>query len=262
VIELSIELGLAPLLAAVSTVAARRWGARAGGVVSAFPAIVGPVLLLTALRHGSAFAAQAANGTLLGLSGLSAFALGYGRVSLTHGWRLSLAAGWSCAAGAALIAGLGAGRLGPPAGLAVAVGSLILAERGLPGRGQPEVAASRIPAPGSAIPVRMAVTALLVTLLAAAANYLGPLVGGMLAALPVLASVLAVFCHRESGGVTTVAMLRGMLRGMAGFVAFCEVLALLIRDQGIWPAAAAATLVAVAIQAAALARPSVLERAV
>jgi hypothetical protein len=108
----------------------------------------------------------------------------------------------------------------------------------------------------------MAVTALLVTLLAAAANYLGPLVGGMLAALPVLASVLAVFCHRESGGVTTVAMLRGMLRGMAGFVAFCEVLALLIRDQGIWPAAAAATLVAVAIQAAALARPSVLERAV
>jgi hypothetical protein len=261
-IELAIELGLAPLLAAVSTLAARHWGARAGGVVSAFPAIVGPVLLLTALRHGTAFAAQAANGTLLGLSGLSGFALGYGRIARTRGWLLSLAGGWSCAAGGALIAGVAAGRLGPPAGLTVAVISLFLSERGLALRGQGDDPSTRIDAAGGAILVRMAVTALLVTLLAGAADYLGPLVGGMLAALPVLASVLAVFCHRESGGPTTVAMLRGMLRGMAGFVAFCEVLALLIRHQGIWPAVAAATLAAVAIQAAALARPSILQRAV
>jgi hypothetical protein len=262
VIELFIELGVAPLLAAVSTVAARRWGARIGGVVSAFPAIVGPVLLVTALRHGTAFTAQAANGTLLGLSALSAFALAYGRTSLSRGWLYSLAAGWSCAAAGALIAGLGAGGLGPPAGLAVAVGSLALAERGLPRRRHGETPAAPVAAPGGTIPMRMAVTALLVIVLAAAANYLGPLVGGMLAALPVLASVLAVFSHRESDGLTTVAMLRGLLRGMAAFVGFCEVLALLIRAQGVWPAVAAATLAAIIIQAATLVRTPVLQRAV
>jgi hypothetical protein len=264
VVGLFIELGVAPLLAAASTVAARRWGERAGGVVSAFPAIVGPVLLLAALEHGPAFAARAANGTLLGLIGLAGFALGYGRLCRTRGWPLSLLWGWGCAAAGALIIGLGAGGAGPPAGLAVAVVSLLGAERGLPrveaGPPPPERAQPR--PLRLTLPVRLAITALLVTALAGADGALGPVAGGMLAALPVLACVLAVFSHRESGGDGAIAMLRGMLRGMAGFVAFCEVLALLIGNQGLWPALAAATASAVALQAVTIIRTPILQRAV
>src|SRR6185295_3110480 len=44
-IDLVLELVVAPALVGAATLAARRWGQRTGGLVSAFPAIVGPVLL-------------------------------------------------------------------------------------------------------------------------------------------------------------------------------------------------------------------------
>jgi hypothetical protein len=48
----SLELIIAPGLVGVSTLASRRWGAQVGGLVSAFPAIVGPVLFIAAREHG------------------------------------------------------------------------------------------------------------------------------------------------------------------------------------------------------------------
>jgi hypothetical protein len=102
----------------------------------------------------------------------------------------------------------------------------------------------------------MAATALLVTVLAAAANRVGPLFGGMLAALPVLASVLAVFTHRQQGSAALIVFLRGMLAGMVGFLAFCQVVALLIVGLGVWQALSAATVVAIAVQAITVRVPS------
>src|SRR4051794_31524427 len=99
-----IEVVLAPALVGAATLAARRWGEQTGGLVSAFPAIVGPVLLVTALEHGAGFAARAASGTLLGLVALSAFTFAYARASRRLSWPASLATGWA-AAGAAGLAG-------------------------------------------------------------------------------------------------------------------------------------------------------------
>jgi hypothetical protein len=245
-VRLLIELGMAPLLAALATAAGRRFGARAGGVVSAFPAIVGPVLLVDALEHGDAFAARAANGTLLGLVALSAFAVAYGRAAASRGWAFSLAAGWACAALAALAAGVAASRLEAPAGFFVAVGSLLIAGRllALPRRSPP--------AHRTGIAQTMALTALLVAALSAAAGPLGPMLGGMLAALPVLASVLAVLTHRDGGGAGATALLAGMIRGTVGFVAFCEVVALLIAQGGTATALAAATASALIVQSGAI----------
>jgi hypothetical protein len=98
----------------------------------------------------------------------------------------------------------------------------------------------------------MALTALLVFSLATAAALLGPLVGGMLAALPVLASTLAVFTHHQRGALAAAALLRGTLTGMAGFVAFVQVVASLIVSDGIATAFLAATFVALIVQAAAV----------
>ena len=91
------ELLIAPLLVGGSTLACRRWGERAGGLVSAFPAVVGPVLLVVALDRGAAFSARAANGTLLGLATLASFALAYSRTARHGRWGVSLVAGWACA---------------------------------------------------------------------------------------------------------------------------------------------------------------------
>jgi hypothetical protein len=247
-----IELLVAPALVAISTLVARRCGPRAGGVVSAFPAIVGPVLLILALAHGRTFAARAANGTLLGLVSLAAFALAYGRLAARgRGWPESAAAGWVAAALAALGVGAIAGGTGAPVGLVVSSTALAMAWRALPATALASDSCGGARHRAS-IALRMGSVALLVALLSAAAGALGAVAGGMLAALPVLACVLAGFTHREHGGAQAIALLRGMLAGMASFVLFCQVIALAIVPYGIAPAFAAASALALAVQAVAV----------
>jgi hypothetical protein len=246
-----LQLVVGPLLVGAATLAARRFGPRAGGLVSAFPAIVGPVLLLTALEHGAAFAADAATGTLLGLVALSGFTLVYGRAATRTRWPASLSAAWVAAAALAAAAGaIGAGFAGA---LAAAVLSLAAAHRALPGGG---AATALPPVPRWDLPVRIALTALLVVSLTAAADRLGPLVGGLLAALPVLASVLAVFTHAQYGPAALADLLRGMLGGMTGFVVFCALVGALVVPTGIPVAFTVAALGALAVHGA-LARASV-----
>ena len=240
-----MQLGIAPVLVAAATVAARRWGHRVAGLVSAFPAIVGPVLLIGAERHGSLFAAQAATGTLVGLAALSGFALACGRTALHASWPVSLAAGWAIAAAtAALAASVDASLLGA---LVIAVVSSALAYRALP-RGALEL--SVFDAPRGDLPLRMGLTALLVASLAAAGGWLGPTASGVLAALPVLACVLAGFTHARHGGAAATQLLRGMLGGMVGFVIFCALVAGLIEHAGVAATFLAATAAALAAQAA------------
>src|SRR6188472_367470 len=104
VADLIVVAALAACLVGVSTLASRVWGHAIGGIVSAFPLIVGPVLFLAARREGAAFAAQTAVATLLGLVALSGFALAYGRSSRRWGWLPSVALGWAAAAGIGLAA--------------------------------------------------------------------------------------------------------------------------------------------------------------
>ena len=242
-----LELVVAPALVGASTLAARRWGQGIGGLVSAFPAIVGPVLLIAAHEHGSAFAARTASGTLLGLVALSGFALAYGHTALRAGWRASLAAGWATAAAIAVL--LGAVEAGPLAGLAAATLSLLVARRALP-RGAATLGPAPAPAPRWDLALRMVLTAVLVVLLAAAASRLGPVVGGVLAALPALASILAVFTHEQHGPEALVSLLRGMISGMAGFVVFCALVAALVDRVGVGATFSVAALAAVCVQGA------------
>ena len=270
-----LELLVAPALVGAATLAARRWGQEIGGLVSAFPAIVGPVLLIAALEHGATFAARAANGTLLGLVALATFAVAYGWTAARAGWRGSLAAGWAVAGLAGLL--VGGVVAGPPGALAAAAVSLGAAHRLLrraagrphpprradgttrplgssPGDGDPaaggpgETRGGEPVVPRWDLQLRMALTALLVVTLTAAASRFGPVVGGVLAALPVLASILAVFTHARYGAAAVVDLLRGMLGGMAGFVAFCALVAVLVEPLGIAASFAVATAAALAIQ--------------
>jgi hypothetical protein len=245
-VDLVLELVVAPALVGAATLAARRFGQRIGGLVSAFPAIVGPVLLVAALDHGAAFTTRAANGTLLGLVALAGFALVYGRAAPRAGWPASLAAAWSVAGALGLVVGTFAA--GPPAGLLAAAVSLVAAARLLPRA--PEALPEAPAVPRWDLPLRMGLTALLAVSLTAAANRAGPVAGGMLAALPVLASILAVFTHARYGAAAVGELLRGMLGGMAGFVGFCALVAALAEPAGIAPAFIVATAAALAVQVA------------
>jgi hypothetical protein len=238
---------IAPLLVAGATLACRRWGSGIGGLISAFPAVVGPVLLLVAQERGAAVTARAANATLLGLVALSAFVVAYSQAARRSAWGASLTAGWSSAAILAVLVGLLGRGLAFPAGLIVAATSLGAAYRLTP-------AARHAPVPlgapaRSGIALRMSATVVLIVTLAAAVRGFGPVIGGALAGLPVLASVLVVFTHRAHGAHAAVELMRGMLVGMAGFVGFCAAVAALVVPAGVPVAFATATLVAVALQA-------------
>lgn len=225
-------------------------------MLSAFPAVVGPALLIVAQQHGAPFAARAAGGTLFGLVALAGFVLAYAWVSTSGGWVISLAAGWIAAAViAASIEPVGAGTA-VPIGLIGAAVALAAAYRAMPARRRDHASSAPGGPIGSEVVVRMAVTAGLVAGLTLLAKVVGPLIAGMVAGLPVLASVLAVFTHRREGAGALVDLLRGMVTGMAGFAAFCAVVGLLIVPAGTVIAFAAATVSAVAFQAVSLARPT------
>jgi hypothetical protein len=259
VLEDVVPLAVAPLLVGAATLAARRWDHRIAGLVGAFPAIVGPVLLIGAQRHGTGFAAQAATGTLAGLAALAGFAVAYGRTAPHASWPVSLAAGWLAAAVAAALAGAAGTSLS--VALATAVASLALAYRLLPRAGlqAPSLDLPRaglqppfLDPPRGELGLRMALTALLVLALAAAGGRLGPTASGILAALPVLACLLAAFTHQRHGGIASAQLLRGMLAGMAGFVAFCALVAGLVDHAGVALAFTAATAMALACHGAAV----------
>lgn len=252
-VALLIKLLLAPALMATATLADRRWGPRRGGLISAFPAIVGPLLLVTAVEHGPHAAARAASGTLLGLAGLAAFIAAYARSARRRGWAFSLATGWAAAALITTLLGLWGGA-GWWTDALIATGALLVARWLL--RGPEPVSlppTGRLSAPRERrgiLPARLALTALLVLGLSAAVGAFGATVGGLLAALPVLASLLAVFTHREAGAPAAIEILRGTIVGMTSFVSFCVIVAAAIGPDGAPVAFAAATAAALLLQGA------------
>ena len=203
------------------------------------------MLLIIALDQGERAAARGASGTLLGLVAFSGFVLVYALLAQRAGWGPSLVGAWAVAAVLALaVEAVGASA---PGALLAAVASLtvafVLMPRGRGGEVVPVVSRWDLP-------LRMALTALLVVSLSAAAAWLGPLAGGILAALPVLASILAVFVHVQSGSGAVADLLRGMVAGMGGFVAFCALIAALVEPVGIVTAFALAVLAGIAVQVA------------
>jgi uncharacterized membrane protein (GlpM family) len=246
------ELLIAPALVASATLAGRRWGAGVGGLVSAFPAVVGPVLLIVAQQRGAAFAARTANGTLLGLVALSAFAVAYARFSVHARWQTSLMMGWGCSAIVAAVLAVCGSGLPFPAGLAAATVSLAIAHRAIPRAAGDEVPGTPPHVPRRDIPLRVCATVALIIVLTAAVDAFGSLIGGVLTSLPILASVLAAFTHRDDGPHAVAALLRGIMVGMAGFVGFCALVAAMVVPAGVPMAFGIAACAAVALQAAPL----------
>jgi hypothetical protein len=72
----------------------------------------------------------------------------------------------------------------------------------------------------------------------------------------VLAGVLVVFTHQEAGAAPAIGLLRGLLTGMASFVVFCQLIAMMIVPFGVRAAFEAATVAALGVQAAAVYAPA------
>jgi hypothetical protein len=240
------KASIAPLLVMGATLAGRRWGQTAAGLVAGLPIVAGPILFFYALEQGPAYAAVAARDTLLGLFSLSLFVLGYAWRAWTGASALScVIVGWAAfALGTALIGHVHAELW---QAFLWALGSLYLARRSLPP--MEESAASAPPSPWD-LPLRGLSAALLVLALTHFARSLGPALGGFLAPFPVASTVLAVFAQNQGGGAAAVAVLKGLLLALNAFAVFCATLCLALPGHSLALSFALAVALAVVLQGA------------
>ena len=244
---LLLKLFLAPVLIAIVTLGARRWGPRVGGWLTGLPTVAGPTLVFYAFEQGTAFAARASHATLVGLVAIPWFCVAYAYVGKRHGWAASLTAGWTTVV--LSIAFLNQLEIN------VFVTWVLLAVNCAAG-----YAALPAHTPASAepvhskwdLPARMLAAAVLVTVLTAIADVLGPQLSGLLAPFPVATAIVAAFTHKQRGVDAVVIFFRGFLPALVSFGLFCVVLAVALEPLGIARALTLALVVQLSTQVATL----------
>ena len=226
---LLLKLTLVPLLIAGVTLVSRRWGTQIGGVITSTPVVAGPTLSFYAVEQGHAFAATAAQGTLLGVFGLAAFCVAYGWIARRSPWHISLLVGSVAFFAVTPILY----RIQAPLVVELLSGSAVLlaARQILPLPDHPP------PKPNiplwEDLPVRMVAAAIVVLVLTSFAQWLGPTLSGVLAAFPVAAAILAGFTHAQRGPEAVLQYLRGLLPGLCSFALFCFLLAIVLRTSSL-----------------------------
>jgi uncharacterized membrane protein (GlpM family) len=237
---LTLKLILVPAIILLVSLAGRRWGARVAGRLSSFPVVAGPILIFLTAEQGPGFAADAAAAAVAAVGALSVFALSYAWLATRHDWPLALAGAYAAFGVCALLATQLAGPVWLHA--LISAGILLLVARLMP---------HHLPATGVLramrfeLPIRMVCGASLVLFITWLAELLGPRGSGVLAAFPVLASVLAVFSHRNAGAAYVAVLLRGIVWGCFAMLSFCLMVALLLPSFSPWlafPLALAAAL--------------------
>jgi hypothetical protein len=245
---LPLKLTVTPLLILAASLASQRWGDAVAGWFVGLPLTSAPVCFFLALDQGVGFAAAAGLGSLAGAAAEAVFCLGYGSIARSHGWPLAIgiaSLGFVLAALVLQLAALPLWSLVVVAGAALA-GALRLMPQ--PSAG----GAASLALPAWDIPARMVVATALVLGLTALAPLVGPRMSGLLATYPVFAAVLAAFSQRGRGAAAAIQVLRGLMVGLFAFTGFFAVLASTLEQLGIAEAFAAATLVALCIQAGSL----------
>jgi hypothetical protein len=250
VLVLALKLFLAPACVVAVSLAGRRWGPTVAGLLGGFPVVAGPILLVVTLDQGRGFGADAAAGSLLGLTAVAASTVVYARAAPRLSPPLTLLAAWTAFfAGVGL---LGVLDVSPLIAFAIAVASFELSRLlvRVPGEATPE----ELALPWWDLPARALSALVLVLAVTIAADALGPTLSGQLAAFPVLTSVLLVFTHLTRGAVEVQLLIRGFLLGFYGFAVFSLVLALVLDELSTGESFALATAAATATQLAMSAR--------
>lgn len=253
-LALVVKISVPPVLVALMSLAARRWGPTFGGLIMGLPWMTGPVLFFLGYDKGTEFLVAAALGAELAVWGIGAYILCFALASTITGWPLSLAA----AVGGYGAVGLLTQGLEIPLWLAAAVAALVLlaVNRLLP---RPLTAAFPGRLPRWDIPARMVATFALVALIMVTTDMLGPQRSGLIASYPVILTVIGVFTLRLWGRDALLRLLRGISLSLLAFVGFFAVVGFGAPAFGLTAAYAAATLTALIISAALLtasARPN------
>jgi hypothetical protein len=240
-----LKLLVTPVLMLAISLAARRWGTGVAGLLSGLPMTSALVMLFLSLEQGAAFASMAVPGALAGLAAIQATYLFYflvtRRVSALTGCVLALAVYGATAYVMSLLAMLALSIIAT----LVLVSLIIVATS----KQTPPHVAAYVPLPRWVIPMRMLTATLLLLAITASATWLGPVVSGLLAPIPVIAWPLAVFVHVQGGRHELAAVIRGNAIGAVGVVSFYLTLKCSILQWGALVSITTAVLLAVVVTA-------------
>ena len=243
-----VKLLLTPFFIGGMSLIARRWGPAVAGFLVALPLTSGPVVVFVALEHGIAFGEEVGLAVLTGGFGLCAYAIVYARASARFG---ALGSG-IIATTAFIAAGLVVDVLDPTSLPLVVVGvGLAMAAAIVFVPTAPDVAAGGRP-PAWDLPARVVVGTALIVGLTTRAPALGARLSGLAATYPVYVTTLTVFAHRQAGPGAAVALLRGLVLGLYGWLGFFTIVLTAMPLVGILPGAACAVAGALAIQGVSL----------
>jgi hypothetical protein len=241
----AVKVVVTPVLIGGASLAGRRWGHHVGGWLVGFPLTSGPVAFFLATDQGTEFAANAAVGMLAATISQVAFALAY-RTVARGGWLAPFAAG--SAAFAATTVGLAYLHWRALPTFALVAATLVAGyavTRREDDLAQTEVAL-RNP-PRWDIPVRMAAATAVVLAITTLAPVIGAHLAGLLSPFPVFGAVLAVFTHHTHGPGSGIAVLDGLIMGLAAPAVFFLAVALALPQLGL-VSFAVATLAALIVQ--------------
>ena len=241
---LLLKLTLTPLFIATASLAQRRWGGVVGGLIAGLPLTSGPVSVFLALEHDPAFTANAATGTLFGVTVMAAFCVAYVHAAKRNGYIASaLIAAGVCALMTALVSEL-------PQTTSFAIGFTYPALFFLLYLiGNPPTERPSVKLPWWDIPARMSVASVMVLSVTGVAGIIGAKWSGLLSSLPIFGLVMGVFSHRIGGPVAAHALLRGFVVGALGAATFFTVVSLNFEQTSLPMTYGAATLAGLGVVA-------------
>lgn len=209
------KLLVAPLFVIAVTLAGRKLGPRAAGLLAALPVVGGPILGLIVIEQGVTFGIRAAYGGAIGAASTMLFAVVYAHVATRVSALTSIALAYAAFFLATALA------IFVPVTLASAIVVPALAWW-LSMRAFPSVSVDFPTVKPSKwdLPARAVATMTLVVLVTELAQTLGPELAGLVTPTPISTAVLAVFARREAGPEAAVVLLRALVRGLASFVSF------------------------------------------
>lgn len=234
----AVKLLAAPALIGLASIAGRRWGPGAAGMLGGLPLVGGPVVLTLWLTEGVDYAAQVAQSAPAGVWANIVYMLTLAALSARWRWFIAIPLAWACYLAAALLLHAAGLAQSLPLGIAVVPALWLAAHRGLPRVAMPS---SPVRLPHVELLARVAAAAALVLTLTGLSAHLGAQLTGVLSGAPVAAVVIPAFTLANAGRGALLATLRGFLLGLMGFSVF-----FLILGQGLQHHAALALVAALA----------------
>ena len=223
-----LKLVLVPVFIGIVSLAGRHWGPTIGGWLIGLPLTSGPVAFFLALEQGDVFTAAASQAMMIGIISVSIFSFAYTQLASRTFWLPSVLTAY-CAwvACTFLLDNVNVPPLISPLLVLVCIACTFLL---IP---SPSPSSAPRSPPNWEIPARMFFATLLVFLITAIAQFLGPKLTGLLTPIPLYATVLAVFTHRFESAENAIRLLRGVVAGSVTATIFLLIVSSTITQWGV-----------------------------